>query len=165
MSLTKRDTVIGGNGIIVQIDECKFGKRKYNQGHVVEGIWILGGVELTNEKKVFLIEVPDRSADTLTTLILQHVLPGSIIYTDEWKGYCRLHNHFEHYTVNHSKYYVDPDDGTTTNTIEGTWNGVKVNISSAHKTVKIRPHLNMFIWRRINKKNLWDSFLKSLEYH
>lgn len=31
---------IGGVGKIVEIDESKFGKRKYNRGHYVEGTWV-----------------------------------------------------------------------------------------------------------------------------
>ncbi|KAF2352575.1 hypothetical protein FHG87_016671, partial [Trinorchestia longiramus] len=34
---------IGGEGIIVEADESKFGKRRYNRGHRIEGIWILNG--------------------------------------------------------------------------------------------------------------------------
>lgn len=49
------------------------------------------------------------------------------MYADEWKGYCKLKIHFDHYTVNHSQFYVDPD-GITTNAIEGTWNGIKMNM-------------------------------------
>ncbi|GFU56756.1 transposable element Tc3 transposase [Trichonephila clavipes] len=36
---------IGGKDCIVEIDESKFGKRKYNRGHFVEGQWVFGGVE------------------------------------------------------------------------------------------------------------------------
>jgi hypothetical protein len=41
-ALDANDTVIGGSGIIVEIDESKFGKRKYNRGHSVEGVWVIG---------------------------------------------------------------------------------------------------------------------------
>lgn len=44
---------IGGPGIIVEIDEMKFGKKKYNRGHQVIGSWIIGGVERIDEKNFF----------------------------------------------------------------------------------------------------------------
>ena len=34
---------VGGNGVEVEIDESKFGKRKYHRGHRVEGQWVFGG--------------------------------------------------------------------------------------------------------------------------
>jgi hypothetical protein len=39
--------IIGRPGIIVEVDESKFGKRKYNRGHGVDGVWVLGMVERT----------------------------------------------------------------------------------------------------------------------
>ena len=36
---------LGGLGVIVEIDEVKFGKRKYHRGRLVEGHWVLGGIE------------------------------------------------------------------------------------------------------------------------
>ena len=36
---------LGGPGKIVEIDEAKFGKRKYNKGAYREGMWVLGGVD------------------------------------------------------------------------------------------------------------------------
>ncbi|KAG8172146.1 hypothetical protein JTE90_020512 [Oedothorax gibbosus] len=49
------DGPIGGAGKIVEIDESKFGKRKYNVGHVVEGSWVLGMYE--RDSKEFRLEV------------------------------------------------------------------------------------------------------------
>lgn len=34
-----------GQNVIVEIDESKFGQRKYNRGHRIEGIWIVEDVE------------------------------------------------------------------------------------------------------------------------
>ena len=36
---------LGGPGIIVEIDEFKFGKRKYNRGRLVVGNWVFGILE------------------------------------------------------------------------------------------------------------------------
>jgi hypothetical protein len=36
---------IGGPNKIVEIDESKFGRRKYNRGHPVTGQCVFGGVE------------------------------------------------------------------------------------------------------------------------
>ena len=38
---------IGGPGIIVEIDESKFGKVEYHRGHRVDGVWVFGMVERT----------------------------------------------------------------------------------------------------------------------
>jgi len=31
---------IGGPGKVVEVDESKFGKRKYHRGHRVDGVWV-----------------------------------------------------------------------------------------------------------------------------
>lgn len=36
---------LGGVGNTVEIDESKFGRRKYWRGHRVEGCWVFGGIE------------------------------------------------------------------------------------------------------------------------
>ncbi|OQS54281.1 hypothetical protein EHP00_1113 [Ecytonucleospora hepatopenaei] len=56
---------IGGSKKIVKIDESKFGKRKYNKGHHVERVWVLGMVERTPERRMVFISVKNRNKETL----------------------------------------------------------------------------------------------------
>ena len=58
---------IGGRGIVVEADESKFGKRKYHRGHRVEGVWVVGGVERTKERRMLAVTVANRSAATHAT--------------------------------------------------------------------------------------------------
>ena len=114
---------IGGPGHIVEIDESKFGKRKYNRGRRVVGKWILGGYCRTTHE-IFLVECTDnkRNHHTLLRLIKQNVRPGTIILTDKWKGYNALARHgYTHLVVNHRQGFVDPTTGVHTNTCEGMW--------------------------------------------
>jgi ISXO2-like transposase domain len=74
--------IISGPGVVVEIDEAKFGKRKYHCGHRVDSVWVLGGVEQTPERMMFAIAVPNGSSETVQDIIRQYVRPGSIIYTD-----------------------------------------------------------------------------------
>jgi len=56
--------VIGGIGQVIEIDEYKFGRRKYNREHRVDGQWIFGGVQ-RETGSCFLIPVEKRDKDTL----------------------------------------------------------------------------------------------------
>jgi hypothetical protein len=58
------DVIIGGNDIIVEIDETKLRKKDGEKG-----IWVIGGVEHTPERKIFLVEIKERSAALLTHII------------------------------------------------------------------------------------------------
>ncbi|XP_063688371.1 uncharacterized protein LOC134821600 [Bolinopsis microptera] len=92
---------IGGVGCTVEVDESKFGKRKYNRGRRVVGKWVLGGFCRTTGE-CFLVECTGNRRDhnTLITLIKEHVLPGTTILTDKWKGYNALQHHgFPHQVV------------------------------------------------------------------
>jgi hypothetical protein len=72
---------------IVEVDESKFGERKYHHGHRVEGVWVIGDVEPTATCALFVTVVEDRSALSILELLTQYVAKGSIIYTYCWKGY------------------------------------------------------------------------------
>ncbi|KAM0687664.1 hypothetical protein COBT_001096 [Conglomerata obtusa] len=46
----------GGPGIIVEIDESKFGRRKYHHGHKIVGVWIVGMVERSALNKFYYLK-------------------------------------------------------------------------------------------------------------
>lgn len=163
--LEEIDTKIGGPGIVVEIDESKFGKRKYNRGHPVDGVWIVGGVERTPERKIFLVKVLRRDQATLSDIIRRYVLPGSIIYTDMWRGYNNLHLHgYTHMTVNHSQNFVDPVTNVHTNAIEGNWSAIKRNTSIRKRTYRLIDNsLNEFMFRRLSDDNYWDKILECMK--
>jgi hypothetical protein len=70
-----------GNAIEVEFNESKIAKRKYHRGHHIEGAWLLGGVERTEARRLFVIRVPDRSSATISQVINRYVKPGSRILT------------------------------------------------------------------------------------
>lgn len=122
-------------------------------------------MERTPERRTFFVPVEDRSADTLLDLISRHVLPGSIVLTDMWRGYSGIEARLglEHRTVNHSKGFLNPETGTHTNTVEGTWNGLKICIGPRGRVREGMEHrLGEFQWRRNNADRLWDSFIELL---
>jgi transposase-like protein len=160
------DVNIGGEGIEVELDETKIAKRKYHRGHRVEGAWLVGGVERTPERKFFAVQVQKRDKETLLGIVADYVLPGSIVLTDCWKGYLGLDeiNSYTHATVNHSKFFKDPETHVHTNTIEGTWSGLKRKIPVRNRNSKcVDLHVFEFIWRRKNQHRLWDALIEAFK--
>jgi hypothetical protein len=157
---------IGGQDVIVEIDESKFGKREYIRSHHVEGTLVFGGLERlydekdnANARRFFAVTVPDCKVETLLPLLQQYVALGSIIFSDCWTGYCKISDLAEgywHSTVNHSKTY-NAKDGTHTNTIESCWNGkFKKRIGNQYYADEqaLLQHLWKRIWKNSVKENL-----------
>ncbi|XP_069969220.1 uncharacterized protein [Bactrocera oleae] len=160
---------IGGPGKIVQIDESKFGKRKYNKGRRVKGHWVLGMVE-DGSDDLRLEVCPDnvRSAEVLIPLIQRHVLQGSIICTDCWKAYDCLSSHgYEHRRVNHS----DPEnpfvaeDGTHTQRIESQWRVIKRFFlkDNYNNSEDFSNLIYEYVWRKNVANQHHDPFVKLLD--
>jgi len=158
---------IGGVGRIVEIDESKFGKRKYNRGKHVEGSWLFGMIDIdTFENPApegnFRLEIcPDNKRDenTLLPLILKHMAPGTTIYSDCWGAY----NHLEEYgcihlTVNHSVHYKDPVTGVHTNNIESNWRLLKRALQGSQKELLADHLCEYLLWRREIRKKKEISF-------
>ena len=49
----------------------------------MDGIWVLGLVERTADRRIVQVLVEKKDAVTLTAVIRRYVAPGSVIYTDE----------------------------------------------------------------------------------
>ena len=102
---------IGGPNKTVEIDESKFGWRKYHRGHPIKSQWVFGGVE-RESGETFLVPVPDRTADTLMTIIRDWIKPRTTVISDSWAAYRNLGSHgYTHHTVNHSIQLVNPHNG------------------------------------------------------
>ncbi|KCZ76925.1 hypothetical protein H311_02071, partial [Anncaliia algerae PRA109] len=153
---------ICGPGIVVEVDESKFGKRKYHRRHRVEGVWVLDVVERSPFRRVIFVPIEKRNSVNLILLLRKYIHPQSIIYSDCWKGYYNLKSYFsDHLTVNHSVSFVNPHTGTHTNTIEGTWNGLKQTIPPRYRTKElILPYLIRFMFNRNEKNDLFSKLIK-----
>ena len=145
---------IGGPSTIVEVDEAKFGKRKYNRGRLVDGTWVVGGVQRHTDY-CFLSICPGnrRNAPTLSNIVKTYVRRGTTVITDKWKGYVDLTSlGYIHLDVNHSTNFVDPETGANTNTIEGTWTHAKraagVRQGGARTVDSFALDLSQFMWMK-----------------
>lgn len=152
---------IGGQGKTVQIDETLMCHRKYHVGRILNQVWIFGGVCI-EDHQFFCLVVPDRTSKTLKEEIMNHILPGTTIISDCWKGYDCLDscNEFEHLTVDHSKNFVNPINGANTQTIERMWRELK-KINKKYEGIprnKINEHISEFILRNNIINNSYNKF-------
>ena len=156
---------IGGEGSIVEIDETVFARRKYNRGRLVPEQWVVGGV-CRGTDECFVAPVDRRDARTLRRVIRAHVADGSTIITDCWHGHRSeelVAAGFEHWTVNHSYHFVDPDTGAHTQTVERFWGLLKEQNKRNRGTPReLMPmYIAEFIWRYRNRatEDLFDELL------
>ena len=90
-----RSEKIGGPGMIVEIDESAFGKRKYERGRLTAVKWVFGGIE-RGTGKCFMVQVESGNAETLLPLIQEWIGPGTHMH-DGWGAYNDIHLLPEHY--------------------------------------------------------------------
>ncbi|XP_069683073.1 uncharacterized protein [Periplaneta americana] len=122
-SIQQDSEVIGGEGLTVEIHEAKFGKSK-NSSHIIEGHWVLGGIE-RDTGKCFLVSVAQRDSATLLAVVKEKIRPGTTIISDCWKAYnCLQEEGYVNLTVNHTYNFVDSETCDISDKVEGTWQEV-----------------------------------------
>jgi transposase len=94
--------------------------------------------------------LPGRRGPRLREQAIQWVDPDSIVFTDEWPAYNKLHQHFaSHSRISHgAREYVVGN--IHTNTIEGFFGNLKTGIRGNYKLVShkwLQGYLNEFTWR------------------
>lgn len=153
---------IGGPNKIVQFDQLKFGKCKYNRRRHIEGNWVICMID--HDSDDLRLEVcPDnnRWVENLMPLIEKHVQKGSIIHTDFWQAY----NSLPDFGYTHERVKGDPEnqlvapDGTHTPQISSRWRGLK---KVFHKG-NYAECLIEYSWRRRIKRNHLDAFEELLK--
>lgn len=163
---------LGGVGRTVQIDESLFCfKTKYHRGRRSETEkWIFGLVDVdVRPIQSYMEVVAQRNAETLLPIIERVVVPGSTIQSDEWAAYNQIETRgYIHKTVNHSKNFVNPNDGTHTQNIESFWNTMKLKIKTKKGIQKscLSEYIHEWNFRNTFKYGVLDKILECLSiYH
>ncbi|MGN6401942.1 MAG: IS1595 family transposase [Flavisolibacter sp.] len=123
------ETYVGGK------ESNKHASKRKTRGGTTGKIMVFGAVQRKGKVKTKVI--PQVNIDTINDAIKEFVAPDSTMVTDEHHAYNKLHELYEHKTVNHSqKQYVRYEEiAVHTNNIEGYWNILKKQINGIHHSV------------------------------
>lgn len=80
---------------------------------------VLGILERDGHVRTFV--VPDRSAESLQTIMRAHVAPNSRIITDSLRSYVELKDEYQHTSIKHIEGNFTTYGDEHTNSIEGFW--------------------------------------------
>jgi transposase-like protein len=148
-------------GPTVEIDETYYGgKRKYGTGRPMRGdktkIPVIGIVQRAGGKVVARV-LPDVTANEIMGVVTKHVVPGAVVYTDEYPSYKRLRamrdangkRMYRHYQIRHKdRVYVNGH--IHTNSVEGFWSLVKRGIGGVYHSVSskyLQTYLDEYTFR------------------
>jgi transposase len=149
----------------VEMDETYVGgRRPGKRGRGAAGKTAVAGVV---ERKGCIIAraVPDVKAKTLLPMLTAHVLPATMVYTDELASYNNVgHLGYIHRQIQHSaEVYVLGD--VHTNTIDGFWSLLKRGISGVYHAVSAKylpSYLNEYSFRYNHRNDHTPMFMTFL---
>jgi transposase-like protein len=148
-------------GPTVEMDETYVGGvRKYGTGRPMRGdkkkTPVVGIVQRGG--KVVARVIPDVRGSSLLGLVRKHVVPGSVIYTDELGGYSGISTmldkngkpaRYRHFRIKHSdRVYVRGH--IHTNSVEGFWSLIKRGINGVYHSVSpkyLQTYLDEYAFR------------------
>jgi transposase-like protein len=126
-----------------QVDETLVHRRKSHRGRLMMAQkserWVIGGVEHARGGRVYMRAASSRNARACRAFVRHACAPGSIVRTDEWKGYDRLgEDGFDHKTVCHKRNFVCRMTGIHTQRVECVWKVLKRWLASHGYTLTER---------------------------
>ncbi|CAF5092475.1 unnamed protein product, partial [Rotaria sp. Silwood1] len=107
----------------------------------------------------------------LMPIIYQYILPGTTIYSDQWRAYNAITNgrdgpdRYVHETVNHSLNFVDPTTLVHTQNVENMWMVAKMrkkNQMGQHRSL-LPAHLAEFMWRRRFSERPFENIIRMVQ--
>lgn len=103
-----------------------------------------------DRRRPILRIVRHRSTSHLMPIIKKHIQRGSSIISDGWRAYRNLQDEgYNHMTVNHQEYFVDPITGAHTQNVERLWGVCKSTIwrLRGNRTQNmLKDHLDVIEW-------------------
>jgi len=147
------ETFIGGRKRTTWTSRAGF--KKMEHGPSTGKATVFGMVERRRADKpghahnrVRAMVVPDRSRASLMPKIREHVLPGSVLYTDAWGPYKSTREEYVHFIIDHAVAYVE--GRVHTNTIENFWSCVKRTLHGTYiapRAFHLDAYLDEQVWR------------------
>jgi transposase len=108
---------------------------------------VFGAVE--RRGRVVAKVIANSGGPLLRETVSTHVIPDSMLFTDDYKGYSTLDRKYQHRRINHSaRIYVNGD--VHTQTIEGFFGLTKNGIRGVYHAVSkkwLQGYLNEYVWR------------------
>lgn len=160
-------TRLGGIDRDVEADETfvggkpRVGNKLTRQEHIDRKVVVMGAVERGGRVRADVAAFRGDAFHYVRT----HVLPDTILFTDEYGGYQGLQGQYNHKRIRHaSKVYVAGD--VHTQTIEGFWALVKNGLRGVYHSVSekhLQGYLNEYVWRYNHRGDETAQFLTLID--
>jgi transposase len=147
-------------GSTIEVDETYMGgRRKGSRGRPMRGdkkmVPVVGIVQRGGRAVARVTK--NATAKTLTGLIKKHVVPGSVVYTDEFPAYNTVSKgkRFTHFRIKHASGVYAVGD-IHTNSVEGLWSLIKRGIRGVYHSVSpeyLQTYLDEYCFRYNRRHN------------
>lgn len=140
-------------GSTVEVDEMYVGGRTKRRNMMEKPKTPVLGVVQRKTGRVLARVAADTTKLTLHGFIKEYVLPGSVIFTDDYASYDGIEGpHYRHHRIRHSErvYVTGSRRQIHTQTIEGFWSLVKRGIGGVYHSVSkkyLQSYLNEYSFR------------------